>query len=73
MLAHMLAWAVEGTDFDHRQTVAGVSRLPRTVCESAGERYCDGAGNFLTFGFRPLGVGWCKCMVGERGGRVNLG
>ena len=59
--------------FEHRETAAGVCRLPRTVCESVGERYCDGAGNFLTLVSRPLGVAWCKCTVGERGGRVNPG
>jgi hypothetical protein len=43
-----------------------MSRLPRTVCESAGEHYCDGAGNFLTIGFSAP---WCG-MVQVHGQRT---
>jgi hypothetical protein len=33
-----------GPIFDRREAAAGVCGLPRTVCESAGERWSDGAG-----------------------------
>ena len=33
-----------GPIFEHREAAVGVSRLPLTVCESAGERGCRGAG-----------------------------
>ena len=33
-----------GPIFDHREAAAGVCGLPRTVCESAGERWHNGAG-----------------------------
>ena len=33
-----------GPIFDRREAAAGVCGLPRTVCESAGERWRDGAG-----------------------------
>jgi hypothetical protein len=38
--------------FDHRETVMGLCRLPRTVCERVGERWRDGAGSLLTLGYR---------------------
>jgi len=34
--------------FDHRETVMGLCRLARTVCERVGERWRDGAGCCLT-------------------------
>jgi hypothetical protein len=44
-LACMLARDVEvGPIFDYRETVMGLSPWRRTVCESVGERRCDGAG-----------------------------
>ena len=61
--------------FDHRET-AGVWRLPRTLCESVGERYCDGAGSFLTLGSStaPCVMPWRKCTCRPtRGGRVDPG
>jgi len=39
--------------FDCRETVAGVCRRPRTVCETVGERRCDSAGCLLTLGIGP--------------------
>ena len=39
-----------GQIFDHRETDAGGSRLPRTVCESVGERWRDGAGSLPHLG-----------------------
>jgi len=46
----------------------GVCWLPRTVCESVGERWCEGAGSSLTLAWvsRTLFVAWCKCTVGQR-------
>jgi hypothetical protein len=41
-----------GPIFDRRETVMGPCPRPRTVCESVGERWCDGAGCLLTLGFR---------------------
>jgi hypothetical protein len=41
-----------GQIFEHREAVTGVSRLPRTVCESVGERWRDGAGSLPTLGIR---------------------
>jgi hypothetical protein len=38
--------------FDHRETVMGLCRLPRTVCEHVRERWRDGAGSLLTLGYR---------------------
>ena len=35
MLARILARAVEGTDFEHREAAAGVYGMPRTVWEVA--------------------------------------
>jgi hypothetical protein len=40
-----------GQIFDHREAAARVSRLPRTVCESAGERWRDGAGSLPDLGY----------------------
>ena len=37
---------------DHREAAAGVCPWPRTVCESAGERWRDAAGHFRTLGIR---------------------
>ena len=37
--------------FDHRETVMGLCRLPRTVCESVGERWRDGSGSLLILGY----------------------
>ena len=39
--------------FDHRETVMGLCRLARTVCEHVRERWRDGAGSLPTFGIRP--------------------
>jgi hypothetical protein len=41
-----------GQIFNHRDTVKGLHRLARTVCESVGERWRDGAGSLLTFGIQ---------------------
>ena len=41
-----------GQIFNHRETVMGLCRLARTVCESVGERWRDGAGSLLTFGIQ---------------------
>ena len=38
--------------WDHRETAMGLCRLSRTVCESAGERWRDGAGSLPTLGVR---------------------
>jgi hypothetical protein len=38
--------------FDHRETVMGLRRLARAVCESVRARRRDGAGSLLTFGSR---------------------
>ena len=40
-----------GPIFDHREAAAGVCGLPRTVCESAGERWRDGAGRLPDLGY----------------------
>ena len=40
-----------GPIFDHREAAAGVSGRPRTVCESAGERWRDGAGRLPDLGY----------------------
>ena len=37
--------------FDSRETVMGLCRLPRTVCERVGERWRDGAGSLLILGY----------------------
>jgi hypothetical protein len=37
---------------DHRETATGLSRLPRAVCESVGERRRDGAGSLPILGIR---------------------
>ena len=57
-----------GSIFDHRETAAGVGRLPHTVCESVGERWREDAGSFLTLAWvsRTLFVAWRKCTVGQR-------
>jgi hypothetical protein len=38
--------------FDHRETVMGLCRLARTVCEHVRERWRDGAGSLPTFGIQ---------------------
>jgi hypothetical protein len=38
--------------FDHRETVMGLRRLARAVCERVRARRRDGAGSLLTFGSR---------------------
>jgi hypothetical protein len=40
-----------GQIFDHRETVTGLCRLARTVCESLGERWRDGAGSLPILGY----------------------
>ena len=40
--------------FDHRETVMGLCRLSRTVCERVGDRWRDGAGSLLTLGYRVI-------------------
>jgi hypothetical protein len=40
--------------FDHRETVMGLRRLARAVCESVRARRRDGAGSLLTLGIRSL-------------------
>jgi hypothetical protein len=37
--------------FDCRETVMGLCRLPRTVCERVGERWRDCAGSLPTLGY----------------------
>jgi hypothetical protein len=37
--------------FDHRETVMGLCRLPRTVCERVRERWRDGVGSLPTLGY----------------------
>ena len=37
--------------FDCRETVMGLCRLPRTVCESIGQRWRDGAGSLPILGY----------------------
>jgi hypothetical protein len=37
--------------FDHRETVMGLCRLARTVCERVGERWRDGAGRLPILGY----------------------
>ena len=37
--------------FDCRETVMGLCRLPRTVCERVRERWRDGAGSLPTLGY----------------------
>ena len=39
---------------DCRETVMGLSGLPRTVCERVGERWRDGAGSLAILGIRSL-------------------
>ena len=51
-LAHKLARAVDDQIFDHPETVMGLRRLARAVCESVRARRRDGAGSLLTFGSR---------------------
>ena len=36
---------------DHRETVMGLCRLARTVCERVGERWRDGAGSLPILGY----------------------
>ena len=36
---------------DCLETVMGLCRLPRTVCESVGQRWCDGAGRLPILGY----------------------
>ena len=47
-----------GQILDHRETVMGLCRLPRTVRKSVGERWRDGAGCLLT-----LGIGSHRCFA----------
>ena len=47
----VLARAVDASIFDHRETVMGLCRLPRTVCEHVRERWRDGAGSLLILGY----------------------
>ena len=56
-----------GQIFDHRETVAGVRRLPRTVGESVGERWHDGAGRLPDLGY-PVSPMLCT-HVGARSTR----
>ena len=69
MLAHM--WARgggRGRFLDYRETAAGVCSWPRSVCESVGERWRDGAGSLPTFGFstRWCGMAHEHFTVGQR-------
>ncbi len=41
-----------GRTLDHRETVKGLHRLARTVCESVEGRWRDGAGSLPTFGIQ---------------------
>ena len=63
VVACMLAWACDATDF--RPSINGVGNAcasRRTVCESSRERVCDGAGWCRTSRIRPprsLHACWC--------------
>ena len=56
-LAHTLARAVDDQIFDHRETMMGLRRLARAVCESVRARRRDGAGSLLALGIRS-----CRCL-----------
>ena len=43
--------------FDHRETVTGLRRVARAVCEGVRARWRDGAGSLLTLGIRS-----CRCL-----------
>ena len=52
-----------GQIFEHREAAAGVSRLPRTACVSAGERWRDGAGGLQTCEIRYTPTSTCtRCL-----------
>ena len=53
-LARKLARAVDGQILDHPETVMGMRRLARAVCEGVTARWRDGAGRLLTLGIRSL-------------------
>jgi hypothetical protein len=56
-LAHTLARAVDDQIFDHPETMMGLRRLARAVCEGVRARRRDGAGRLLTLGIRS-----CRCL-----------
>ena len=49
--------SVDGQIFDHPETVMGLRRLARAVCEGVRARLHDGAGSLLTLGIRS-----CRCL-----------
>jgi hypothetical protein len=51
MLARMLARAVDGQIFDHRETVMGLRRLARAVCESVGSAMARRRRQFADLGY----------------------
>ena len=54
VVARILAWARDGTDFRPSMIgVGGACASRRTVCESGRERWRGGAGVYRTLGFRP--------------------
>ena len=54
-----------GQILDRRETVKGLHRLARRVCESVGERWRDGAGSLLTIGFRWTPPMFCTHVHGK--------
>ena len=75
-LAHKLARAVDGQIFDHPETVMGLRRLARAVCEGVRARWRDGAGSLLTLGIRSLRclhTHWRgRSMGGRRDGLLSI-
>jgi hypothetical protein len=69
----MLAWARDATDFRPSiNGVGGACASRRMVWESSRERWCDGAGCYRTFGFRPPLVVACMHVgVGARRDRFS--
>ena len=75
-LAHKLARAVDGQILDHPETVMGMRRLARAVCEGVTARWRDGAGRLLTLGIRSLRclhTHWRgRSMGGRRDGLLSI-
>ena len=66
-LAHTLARAVDDQIFDHPETMMGLRRLARAVCERVRARRRDGAGSLLTLGIRS-----CRCLHTHWRGRSMI-
>ena len=62
--------------FDHPETVMGLRRLARAVCEGVRARWRDGAGSLLTLGIRSLRclhTHWRgRSMGGRRDGLLSI-